>query len=106
MGADFIALSFVRDAADIKRVHQIMDSAGVRIPVIAKIEKPQAVANLEEIVAAFDAIMVAHANSSGVAAWLGLHFCGWCGRSCSGFLWPIASSKSLKRVAKLLPEHQ
>jgi pyruvate kinase len=38
MGADFIALSFVRDAADIKRVHQIMDSAGVRIPVIAKIE--------------------------------------------------------------------
>ncbi|CAB4857751.1 unannotated protein [freshwater metagenome] len=62
MGADFIALSFVRDAADIKRVHQIMDSAGVRIPVIAKIEKPQAVANLEEIVAAFDAIMVARGD--------------------------------------------
>lgn len=62
LGADFIALSFVRDAADIKRVHQIMDEEGVRLPVIAKIEKPQAVDNLEEIVDAFDAIMVARGD--------------------------------------------
>ena len=61
-GADFIALSFVRNAADIKDVHAIMDEVGFRIPVIAKIEKPQAVENLEEIVAAFDGIMVARGD--------------------------------------------
>ena len=61
-GADFIALSFVRNAADIKDVHAIMDEIGFRIPVIAKIEKPQAVDNLEEIVAAFDGIMVARGD--------------------------------------------
>ena len=61
-GVDFIALSFVRDAADIKDVHAIMDEVGIRLPVIAKIEKPQAVANLEEIVEAFDGIMVARGD--------------------------------------------
>jgi pyruvate kinase len=61
-GVDFIALSFVRDAKDIKDVHAIMDEAGIRLPVIAKIEKPQAVANLEEIVEAFDGIMVARGD--------------------------------------------
>jgi len=61
-GADFIALSFVRNAADVKDVHRIMDEEGIRRPVIAKIEKPQAVENLEEIVAAFDGIMVARGD--------------------------------------------
>ena len=61
-GADFIALSFVRSADDIKDVHRIMDEEGIRIPVIAKIEKPQAVANLEGIVEAFDGIMVARGD--------------------------------------------
>ena len=61
-GADFIALSFVRNAADIKDVHAIMDEVGIRRPVIAKIEKPQAVANLQEIVDAFDGIMVARGD--------------------------------------------
>ena len=61
-GADFIALSFVRNAKDIEDVHRIMDEEGVRRPVIAKIEKPQAVENLEEIVAAFDGIMVARGD--------------------------------------------
>ena len=61
-GADFIALSFVRSAADLKDVHAIMDEVGVRIPVIAKIEKPQAVENLQEIVDAFDGIMVARGD--------------------------------------------
>ncbi len=61
-GADFIALSFVRSAADIVDVHRIMDEEGIRRPVIAKIEKPQAVENLEEIVAAFDGIMVARGD--------------------------------------------
>ena len=61
-GADFIALSFVRNAADVKVVHAIMDEVGIRVPVIAKIEKPQAVENLEEIIAAFDGIMVARGD--------------------------------------------
>jgi len=61
-GADFIALSFVRSADDIKDVHRIMDEEGIRVPVIAKIEKPQAVANLVGIVAAFDGIMVARGD--------------------------------------------
>ena len=61
-GADFIALSFVRSAADLKDVHAVMDEVGIRIPVIAKIEKPQAVENLQEIVDAFDGIMVARGD--------------------------------------------
>jgi pyruvate kinase len=61
-GADFIALSFVRTAKDLDDVHAIMDEEGIRRPVIAKIEKPQAVDNLEEIVAAFDGIMVARGD--------------------------------------------
>jgi len=62
LGADYIALSFVRNAADVTRVHEIMDEEGRRVPVIAKIEKPQAVDNLEEIIDAFDAIMVARGD--------------------------------------------
>ena len=61
-GADFIALSFVRSAEDIKDVHRIMDEEGIRVPVIAKIEKPQAVENLVGIVDAFDGIMVARGD--------------------------------------------
>ncbi len=61
-GADFIALSFVRSADDILDVHRIMDEVGIRIPVIAKIEKPQAVENLQGIVNAFDGIMVARGD--------------------------------------------
>ena len=62
VGADFIALSFVRSAEDIKDVHRIMDEEGIRVPVIAKIEKPQAVDNLVGIVDAFDGIMVARGD--------------------------------------------
>jgi pyruvate kinase len=61
-GVDFIALSFVRNAADIKDIHKIMGEVGVKVPVIAKIEKPQAVENLQEIVDAFDGIMVARGD--------------------------------------------
>ena len=62
IGADMIALSFVRNAADIADVHAIMDEEGVRLPVLAKVEKPQAVDNLEEIVEAFDGVMVARGD--------------------------------------------
>ena len=62
LGADLIALSFVRNAEDISRVHEVMAEEGRRVPVIAKIEKPQAVDNLEAIIDAFDAIMVARGD--------------------------------------------
>ncbi|GAA4080422.1 MULTISPECIES: pyruvate kinase [Streptomyces] len=61
-GADIIALSFVRSGQDIHDVHRIMDEEGRRLPVIAKIEKPQAVDNIDDIVAAFDGIMVARGD--------------------------------------------
>ena len=62
MRVDMIALSFVRTADDIRDVHQIMDEEGTRLPVIAKIEKPQAVENLDEIIRAFDGVMVARGD--------------------------------------------
>ncbi|MFV0373310.1 pyruvate kinase [Microbacterium sp.] len=61
-GADLVALSFLRSAADVARVHEIMGEEGRKIPVIAKIEKPQAVEALEEIINAFDGIMVARGD--------------------------------------------
>ncbi|MGV8873073.1 MAG: pyruvate kinase [Rhodococcus sp. (in: high G+C Gram-positive bacteria)] len=62
LGCDFIALSFVRSPADVELVHAVMDRVGRRVPVIAKLEKPEAVDNLEAIVLAFDAIMVARGD--------------------------------------------
>ena len=61
-GVDMIALSFVRSARDVEDVRRIMAEENVYVPVIAKIEKPQAVDNLEEIVDAFDGIMVARGD--------------------------------------------
>ena len=65
LGVDFIALSFVRSPADIELVHAIMDRVGRRVPVIAKLEKPEAVDNLEAIVLAFDAVMLSGETSVG-----------------------------------------
>jgi len=62
LGADLIALSFVRSPDDVKLVHEIMDEVGARRPVLAKIEKPEGVAALEAIVEAFDGIMVARGD--------------------------------------------
>jgi pyruvate kinase len=59
---DYIALSFVRSAADAEDVRVIMREEGVMLPVIAKIEKPQAIDNLDEVVKAFDAFMVARGD--------------------------------------------
>jgi pyruvate kinase len=59
---DTIAMSFVRSPADIDVTHKIMDSMGARLPVIAKLEKPEAVDNLEAIVLAFDGVMVARGD--------------------------------------------
>ncbi|MDT5154634.1 MAG: pyruvate kinase [Mycobacterium sp.] len=62
LGVDMVALSFVRSPADIELVHEVMDEIGRRVPVIAKLEKPEAIENLEAIVLAFDAIMVARGD--------------------------------------------
>ncbi|WP_335974618.1 MULTISPECIES: pyruvate kinase [Streptomycetaceae] len=62
MGVDMVALSFVRDAKDVRDVHRVMDEEGRRVPVIAKVEKPQAVENMEDVVMAFDAVMVARGD--------------------------------------------
>src|SRR3954464_14828513 len=59
---DFIALSFVRSAADVEDVRAIMREENIFLPVIAKIEKPQAIDNIEEIVDAFDGFMVARGD--------------------------------------------
>jgi pyruvate kinase len=60
--ADIIALSFVRDAKDAEAVLKVMAEEGVRLPVIAKLEKPQAVDNLDEVIDAFDGLMVARGD--------------------------------------------
>ncbi|MGA8116356.1 MAG: pyruvate kinase [Actinocatenispora sp.] len=62
LGVDLVALSFVRSADDIKPAHEIMDEHGDRLPIIAKIEKPEAVDRLDAIVEAFDGLMVARGD--------------------------------------------
>ena len=62
IGVDFIALSFVRSARDVIDVRKVMDQENRRVPVIAKIEKPQAIDNLDEIVDDFDGVMVARGD--------------------------------------------
>ncbi len=61
-GVDFFALSFVRTADDLQQIKSIMKNKGVSIPVIAKIEKPEAVENLSSILEAADGIMVARGD--------------------------------------------
>ncbi|MFD4727461.1 pyruvate kinase [Streptomyces seoulensis] len=61
-GFDVVALSFVRSGRDAAEVHRIMAEEGRRLPVIAKLEKPQAVENVEDVVAAFDGLMVARGD--------------------------------------------
>ncbi|MFI8594904.1 pyruvate kinase [Microbacterium sp. NPDC078428] len=62
LGADMIALSFVRSPKDALRVLRIMAEEGRRVPVIAKIEKPEAVEAMHAIVDAFDGVMVARGD--------------------------------------------
>ena len=60
--ADMVALSFVRSAADVDAVRTVMREEGVLLPVIAKIEKPQAIDHIDEIIDAFDGVMVARGD--------------------------------------------
>jgi pyruvate kinase len=61
-GVDYIALSFVRTARDILHTRRVLQSLGADIPIIAKIEKPEAIQNLDEIILAADGIMIARGD--------------------------------------------
>jgi len=61
-GVDFIALSFVRKASDIEELKNLIEKKGRSIPVIAKIEKPEAVKNINKIIQVSDGIMVARGD--------------------------------------------
>ncbi len=63
LGVDLVALSFVQSAADLQRARAAMTAAGgAQVPLIAKIERPQAVANIEEILGACQGVMVARGD--------------------------------------------
>lgn len=62
LGVDFVALSFVRSAADVRDLRRLIEEAGSTAHVIAKIEKSEAVENLDEILAETDAVMVARGD--------------------------------------------
>lgn len=62
LGVDVVALSFVRQAADIVKVRELMQECGRLVPIIAKIEKPEAVENLDDILTECSGIMVARGD--------------------------------------------
>ena len=62
LGVDWVALSFVRSPADLDPARRIMEEEGVRVPVIAKVEKRQALDRIDGILEAFDGIMVARGD--------------------------------------------
>jgi len=62
LGANYVALSFVRTAADVRAGKAIIARAGKKTPVISKLEKPEAIDNLEEILAVTDGVMVARGD--------------------------------------------
>lgn len=62
MNVDYVAISFVRDASDIRKVKEWLKHRKQQIPLIAKIEKPEALHNIEEILSEADGIMVARGD--------------------------------------------
>jgi pyruvate kinase len=62
LGVDMVAMSFVRAPEEVKLAHAVMDEVGSRVPVMAKLEKPEAVSDLPAIVDAFDGLMVARGD--------------------------------------------
>ncbi len=84
MGCDMVALSFVRDAKDVQDVHRVMDEEGRRVPVIAKVEKPQAVENMEDVVLAFDGVMVARGDLAVSTRWRRSPWCRSAWWRCAG----------------------
>jgi pyruvate kinase len=61
-GIDLVALSFVRRSSDILRLRLFLEEKGANIPIVAKIEKPEAVENLKDILAETDGVMVARGD--------------------------------------------
>lgn len=61
-GVDVVALSFVRTAQDVRLCRQLMERAGRVVPIVAKIEKPEAIDQIDEILAAADGLMVARGD--------------------------------------------
>ncbi|TRX62188.1 pyruvate kinase [Fulvivirga sp. M361] len=59
---DWIALSFVREAADIRELRSIIEKENKSTRIVAKIEKPEAIKNIDEIISATDAVMVARGD--------------------------------------------
>jgi pyruvate kinase len=62
LGVDMVAMSFVRAPEEVKLAHAVMDEMGKRVPVMVKLEKPEAVSDLAAIVDAFDGLMVARGD--------------------------------------------
>jgi pyruvate kinase len=63
IGVDLVALSFVQTAADLRQARQLLlDHGGADVPLVAKIERPQALDHLDEILAACDGVMVARGD--------------------------------------------
>lgn len=62
LGVDMVAMSFVRAPEEVKLAHAVMDEMGKRVPVMVKLEKPEAVSDLPAIVDAFDGLMVARGD--------------------------------------------
>lgn len=63
LGVDIVALSFVQNAADLRRARQLMaEAGGAEVPLVAKLERPQALEHLEEILDACNAVMVARGD--------------------------------------------
>lgn len=62
IGFDYVAMSFVRTAGDVRAVQQFMEERNKKIPVVSKIEKGEAIENLSEILAVTDAVMVARGD--------------------------------------------
>lgn len=61
-GVDFVALSFVRSAADVTALREVLQENGANIPIIAKLEKPSAISDLEAILANSEGVMVARGD--------------------------------------------
>jgi pyruvate kinase len=61
-GIDLVALSFVRRPEDVEPVYEIMAAKGIKIPVVAKIEKPEALQNIDEIIDRVEGVMVARGD--------------------------------------------
>ncbi|MCX5970575.1 MAG: pyruvate kinase [Coprothermobacterota bacterium] len=62
MGVDYVALSFVRQAEDLRGLRRVIEAAGCDTPIIAKLEKPEALTQLEEILEACEGVMVARGD--------------------------------------------